>query len=278
MGNSTKLSRRRNLLGFFSLILGRKFSQPFCEFIHKASLVGMNVSQGSSTDFSGEHELLEKIASTLSKQKSVSIFEVGANHGQFALEANQVFAGRAKIFSFEPFKETFSKLTRRTDKFEKIESYPFGLSNKNEELSIFYDTQGSGLASIYKRELEHHGIKMNLNEVAKFKTLDQFCTEKNIQKIDFLKMDVEGHEIKVLEGAKKMLDSGKITFIQFEFGGCNIDSRTFFRDFYVLLKEKYNLYRVLKDGIYPIKRYSEINEIFMNTNYFACLKTVKTKI
>jgi FkbM family methyltransferase len=278
LANKTKLLKRRKILAFFSFILGRKYSQPLFEYIHKIALVGMNVSQGSSTSFSGEHELLEKISDLLIEEREITIFDVGANLGQFALEANQVFAGRAKIFSFEPVKETFIELSENTDKNESISIYPFGLSNKNEDLSIFYDSKGSGLASIYKRNIEHHGIDMNLNEVAKFKTLDQFCAEENIQKIDFLKMDVEGHEIKVLEGSKKMLDSGKITFIQFEFGGCNIDSRTFFRDFYVLLKEKYNLYRVLKDGIYPIKRYSEINEIFMNTNYFACLKTVKTKI
>ena len=66
-----------------------------------------------------------------------------------------------------------------------------------------------------------------------------------------------------------MMKSDKIKFIQFEFGGTDIDARIFFWDFYMLLKEKYNLYRIVKDGIYPIPDYSEDLEIFSYVNFFA---------
>ena len=54
------------------------------------------------------------------------------------------------------------------------------------------------------------------------------------QEIDIMKLDVEGHELDVLEGSRKTINSIKL--IQFEFGGCNIDSKTFFQDFYYFLK------------------------------------------
>jgi len=66
-----------------------------------------------------------------------------------------------------------------------------------------------------------------------------------------------------------MLHSGSIDFIQFEFGGCNIDSRTYFQDFYYLLKDNYKIYRIVKDGIYPINQYREMYEAFITTNYLA---------
>lgn len=70
-----------------------------------------------------------------------------------------------------------------------------------------------------------------------------------------------------------MLNDGIIDFIQFEFGGCNIDSRTYFQNFYYLLNTKYQIYRILKNGLYSIKKYRETQEIFVTTNYLAQRKT-----
>jgi len=85
-------------------------------------------------------------------------------------------------------------------------------------------------------------------------------------------LDVEGHEYAVLQGAKELIERNKIQFIQFEFGGCNIDSRVFFQDFFYFLSPKYKIFRVLKDGLYPINEYSENLEVFSVTNYFAQLR------
>ena len=101
------------------------------------------------------------------------------------------------------------------------------------------------------------------------KILDEFCSDHKIEHIHFLKMDVEGNELNILNGAKRMIENDSIDFIQFEFGGCNIDSRTFFQDFFYLLKERYRIYRILKNGLYPIDSYSEKYEIFITTNYLA---------
>jgi len=85
-------------------------------------------------------------------------------------------------------------------------------------------------------------------------------------------MDVEGNELKVLDGALNMLASKRIRFIQFEFGGCNIDSRTFFQDFYYLLNKDFQLYRIVQDGLFPINHYKECYELFMTTNFLAELR------
>jgi len=105
-------------------------------------------------------------------------------------------------------------------------------------------------------------------------TLDNFCKTNEIEKINFLKLDTKGHEYKILQGAKNMLEEKKIERIQFEFGGCNIDSKIFFQDFWYLLNSDYNLYRILKDGLCPIKKYDERDEIFTATNYLAILKNI----
>ena len=110
---------------------------------------------------------------------------------------------------------------------------------------------------------------MHAQEEIKIKTIDSYCDEHAIKTINLLKLDIEGHELDALKGAKRMLSSGAIDFIQFEFGGCNIDSRTYFQDFYYLLKDDFRFFRILKDGLFPIKSYKEEYEVFITTNFLA---------
>jgi hypothetical protein len=89
-----------------------------------------------------------------------------------------------------------------------------------------------------------------------------------IQRIDLLKLDTEGHELSVLEGARRLLESRAIDTIQFEFGGANIDSRTFLRDIVDVLRPTHGVYRLLKDGVEPLRN-DEREEIFTYANYIA---------
>jgi Methyltransferase FkbM domain len=91
-------------------------------------------------------------------------------------------------------------------------------------------------------------------------------------KIHLLKLDVEGSEIDILRGADELLENGGIDFLQFEFGGCNIDSRTYFRDFYDLLSPRFRIFRIVTDGLRAVDEYREIGEIFTTTNYLCELR------
>jgi hypothetical protein len=81
-------------------------------------------------------------------------------------------------------------------------------------------------------------------------------------------MDVEGHELSVLKGGLANLE--KIKVIQFEFGGCNIDTRTFFQDFwYTLTPLGFSIFRISPSGRIKIERYSEEEEYFKTSNFIA---------
>ncbi len=122
---------------------------------------------------------------------------------------------------------------------------------------------------------EPNGSRLHKSqETIRLKTLDGFCDERNIDRIALLKLDVEGHELKVLEGAHRLIQSNAIDFIQFEFGGTNVDSKTFLHDFTDLLCPQYRLYRILKDGLISIEPYRERNEIFLYSNYLAIAKNL----
>ena len=64
-----------------------------------------------------------------------------------------------------------------------------------------------------------------------------------------------------------MLYQNRIGAIQIEFGGCNIDARIFFRDFWNFLHDKFFVYRIVRDGLYQIKKYDERLECFACSNY-----------
>lgn len=250
-------------------LLGNIKFQPLFEFLQQLSLYGMHVGRGGSKDDSGEDIAIKYVAEKLKGEKQVIVFDIGANIGSYSVLLNDVLKEKGKIFSFEPSQITFKKFQENTKGISTISAYNFGMGSEDAILTLFSNKEGSGLASVYHRNLEHLDIDMNKSEAIEIRTVDGFCSNNHIEHIHFLKIDVEGHEIKVLEGAKAMLDAKQIDFIQFEFGGCNIDSRTYFQDFYYLLKDKYHLYRIVRNGLYPIKQYKEIYEAFLTTNYLA---------
>lgn len=147
----------------------------------------------------------------------------------------------------------------------------FGLGAKKATATLHYDAKGSGLASLTKRRLEHFKIDFNQSEEVKITTLDEYCKSHNITRIHLLKMDVEGHELDILHGAKDMFAKNAIDIATLEFGGCNIDTRTFFQDFWYFFKEqKMQLYRILPNGtLHKIPVYKELYEQFTTTNFVA---------
>lgn len=256
------------------VLRGRKSLQRFFSLIHQYSLSGMNIGTGAGFATSGEKFALEFIREKLAIDKphgDLVIFDVGANIGEYALEASKLFTPNVTIYAFEPSKVTFAKLTEAVLGQNNITTHQIALSDTTGHTTLHSNGDLSGLASINKRNLSHYDIAFENSESVSMTTLDAFCEQHNISEIDFLKLDVEGHELSVLHGAKNLLQN-KIRFIQFEFGGANIDSRTFFQDFFYLLHDNYTLYRVLSDGLYEITTYNERFEIFLTSNYLAIRK------
>ncbi|MBM3256555.1 MAG: FkbM family methyltransferase [Candidatus Moranbacteria bacterium] len=253
---------------------GKLKFQPFYENLLRMALRGMNIGGGGNVENSGEIFALKYIGRKLaSAKKSIVVFDVGANKGKYSQLVSKILPqGKIIIFAFEPSLKTYKKLVDNCLPHPQIKPVNCGLSDKKAGAKLFLDQETSEMASIYQRRMDHFNLHMNLVEEIKLDTLDNFCAENKINRIDLLKLDVEGNELKALEGAKKMLTKGTIKFMQLEFGGCNIDSRTFFQDFYYLLKDKYVIYRIVKDGLHRIKEYQEIYELFITTNFLAELR------
>jgi FkbM family methyltransferase len=236
-------------------------------------LCGQHIGSGGSVarEASGERNAIEYIANKSCDYNYV-VFDVGANVGKYTNMIKEVLPNAA-VYAFEPSKITFQELSKNTANLNDVRLYNFGFSDSENSLTLYYDHEKSGIASVYKRNLAHFQIDMNREETISVTSLDDFCAKNDIKHIDLLKLDIEGHELMALQGARNLLAENCIDYLQFEFGGCNIDSRTYFQDFFYLLKDKWNIYRIVRDGLYPITSYKETLECFVTTNFLAELKS-----
>lgn len=198
------------------------------------------------------------------------LFDVGGNVGEWTLAAKQMWP-EASVHAFEPSDSHLQKFRSAAGKLDGVIVNAAALGAEQGEATLYKDAEITGLASMTRRDLAHVGLSMDLSETIHVDTLDRYCAARGIAAIDLLKIDVEGHEHDVLRGGLDMLDRRQVAVVQFEFGGCNTDTRTFFKDFFDFFDGRnYRLYVIGPGGrLNPVTRYREFNEQFATTNYIA---------
>nr|WP_294861464.1 FkbM family methyltransferase [uncultured Fluviicola sp.] len=155
-------------------------------------------------------------------KQSKTIFDIGANIGQTALnmfKTQQSKRLNPTIYAFEPYPKTFHKLKTNIDlnKNNHIRAFNIGLSN---EKGILHMTQHSPSNSGGFRMTQESTNTISVPVIS----LDEFVYENHINHIDFIKIDVEGFEIQVIEGARKILETFKPILI-FEYSLENIKAQ-----------------------------------------------------
>ena len=228
------------------------------------------VGSGSEVESSGERAVFALLRSRV--EGSCTIFDVGANLGQFLGATLGSFADvSCEVHCFEPGVGTFRRLSDRHRTAANVRLNNVAVGREPGQATLWYDTEGSGIASLTKRDLAHVGVSFDKSETVTTTTIDEYCAEHGISRIDLLKLDIEGHELDALAGASTMFGRQAIGMVMFEFGGCNIDTRTFFRDFWHFFTDRgMRLYRITPGGsLFPLDRYTESLEQFRTTNFLA---------
>ena len=194
--------------------------------------------------------------------------DIGGNVGNFTASLRLRNAD-CLIHVFEPSRVNVETLKQRFSDDTKIYVVPFALSDFDGNSKLYFDNPGSPLASLTKRKLDHFAI--DFNQVEEIKTVrfeNYWITELQRQTLDIVKLDIEGHELDALRGFGECLKSVRV--IQFEFGGANIDSRTFFQDFFYFFEgNSFDLYRLGPLGPCLLDEYKESDEFFVTTNFIA---------
>ena len=210
------------------------------------------------------------LQSFLKNRPEIAI-DIGGNVGSYTAELRRRNP-HLEIHTFEPSVANIAKLSARFKDDELIKLVPLSVSDKAGSATLFSNEPGSGLSSLTKRRLDHFSIAFDATESIETIRFEDYWKERlQIRQLDIVKIDVEGHELAVLKGFGEALNATRI--IQLEFGGCNIDTRTYFQDFWYLFKElEFDLYRVTPFGSERILQYAESDEFFSTTNYLAVNK------
>ncbi len=136
-------------------------------------------------------------------------FDVGANIGQYAQHLRS--AGfKGNIYSIEPQSEAFKVLTKKAASDSKWKTFNIGFGNTDEKavINISKNSVSSSILDISEYVVEiAPETKYISKEDIEVKRLDSFLNEINFQGRFFLKMDAQGFESKILEGAESCLDN-----------------------------------------------------------------------
>ncbi len=216
--------------------------------------------------FTSAHEV--RIALAFCGTEPRLAIDVGANQGDYAAELRRCQPS-LEIHLFEPSSAHRQTLANRFAQDGGVVQVPAALAAQSGAATLYADRPGSGLASLTRRRLGHLGISFNSTEsVQTLRFEDYWQRQLHGRPIDLVKIDVEGHELQVLEGFGAALARTRV--VQFEFGGTHIDTRTFFRDFWFFFAERgFDLYRLAPCGPVPVRAYREADEAFVVTNYLA---------
>lgn len=136
--------------------------------------------------------------------KPVTIFDVGANIGQSAAKFRRRFP-KASIHCFEPSAGSARRIRARRLGNVKVHEIALGSS------------AGTG-ALVRGHDPAIFHIADEGDETIAIDTIDAFCETHRIDRIDFLKIDTEGHDLEVLRGAAAMLGAWRIMAVQVEAG------------------------------------------------------------
>jgi FkbM family methyltransferase len=213
----------------------------------------------------GEAALLENLRVI---QSPMMIFDVGANKGLWSSIASKSFP-QGTVHAFEIVPRTYAHLERTCADLQNVITHNIGLSDEKGSITVYYAPDKDGLATCVTGFSERFHKYQPQKLDAPVTTGDCFCSDIGVEGIDYLKIDVEGFEHKVLKGFEGMLRRGRIGVIQFEYGYVNIDTHFLLKDFYDYL----GAFDMKIGKIFPsyveFRDYRYSDENFYGPNYLA---------
>jgi FkbM family methyltransferase len=210
-------------------------------------------------------DLLSRQENHIAGGEKLTVLDIGGNLGDWTASLINKMP-ESRVIVIEPNPRLVKKLVERFRFSKNVDIEPCAIANQVGMLPFYADTEESAMGSLQYRNIQHLGIFFEPIANVRVTTLDNLTSGMSGEFA--LKIDVEGLELQVLQGAKETLR--RVSLIQFEFGGTNIDSRVFFKDIYNLLDPDFRLLRLCPNGrIRRIESYSESDECFKFTTYYA---------
>ena len=137
-----------------------------------------------------------------------TVFDLGANFGLFTRFLSESVGAEGRVFSFEPTCDMFGVLENNCSELGLTNTQLFrtALSDHTGTSEMVIPIREDGTLNHYEASLAAQPDVLSGKSVSvETSTLDDFCAHHGISRVDFIKCDVEGHEIEVLNGARRTL-------------------------------------------------------------------------
>ena len=138
------------------------------------------------------------------------VFDVGANCG-----AASVFLARhypdAEVHAFEPGSEARGILERNAAEYSNIRVHPIGLHSVDQVVPLYRSDVDTGMGSVFRRD-----VNLGESEPVQLRSAGAWAREHGIDRIDVLKVDVEGCEVDVLESLEGLLPTVKVLYVEYD--------------------------------------------------------------
>lgn len=191
----------------------------------------------------------------LSPEKVSLVIDVGAFSGQYSFRALSYYPN-CKVIAFEPSTDNIRlfKDNIKEQFFSRITIHKSAVSNENGE-SVLNITSYGPANSLEPQSKEHHRQNPHVFETSKESvivvTLDDILSSESI--IDVLKIDTEGHEVKVLQGARRILEKTRYVIIEISLARDTFPSeQNVFAIFSLLQASGFSLYSII--DLFPFEQ------------------------
>lgn len=205
-------------------------------FIHKK-----DDPLSSSLYYYGNYEPFEtSLFKKLIKSGDI-VVDVGAHIGYYTLISSGLVGNTGKVFSFEPDPNNLVLLQRcvKVNRLANVTIVNKAVSNVNEKINFYLSNENKGDNRMFIENNREKKIQVDCT------TLDAYFAKSN-HKIDFIKMDIQGAEVKALQGMSKILRNNKDVILTIEFwpyGYSHAGSNT--KELLdILMMNKFHLYNI----------------------------------
>ena len=146
-----------------------------------------------------------------------------------------------------------------------------GVGSKSEPRTIFYNGYGTEHASFIEEVNDIRYVNNNEKLEIELTTIDDYCIENNIREIDLIKIDTEGFEKEVFEGAITTFENIKPKFIQIEFNWHQLLRNTSLLFFSRKLPD-YDVYQLTYNGMQKVDPKHPYSNFYIFSNFVFVLK------
>jgi len=147
-----------------------------------------------------EPELVSLLKKTL--RPGMTVLDLGANIGYFSVIAAALVGENGQVHAFEPMPQNLIRLRKNLEPFHWAMPHPYAVGNVTGEVPIHYSDKEAGWASVHD---QHHLGNLPCTSAVSAVRLDDWQQSHSVNRIDFIKLDIEGSELDALISARQTI-------------------------------------------------------------------------